>query len=193
MGEKKVLVISGPTGVGENTIAEELMRRYSSFARLVTATTRKPRSGEQEGVTYYFMSNDQFEGEIEKGNVPEYQNSRDNNIYYGTYLPDLEKKKKEGRNVIVMTDITGTRYFKKDHNATTIFILPDSMENLKKRHIHRTPDITEEDLSKRLEYAQREIDEEADFYDFKVINAQDKMEEAVDEIITILKKEGYQL
>lgn len=188
---KKVLIISGPTGVGENTLSKEIIKRFPIFKRLVTATTRAPRLNEKNEVDYYFMNNEQFFEEIEKGNIPEYQNSRDKNVYYGTYLPDLDKKFKNGNNVIVMTDIAGTRFFKENYNATTIFIMPDSMENLEKRHLHRNPNVSREELDERLKYARYEIENESDFYDFKVVNPQDKLEEAIDDIIGIIKKEGY--
>lgn len=190
--QKRVLVISGPTGVGENTLVSEIRKKFPVFKQLTTATTRKPRFGEEDKVTYYFMDNERFFKEIKNGNIPEYQNSRDKDIYYGTYLPDLEKKLAQGDNIIVTPDITGTRFFKEKYNATTIFIMPDSMENLKKRHIKRTPDISEEELNERLKYAQYEIDNEASFYDFKVVNEQDKLEEAVVEILEIAKRDGYE-
>lgn len=192
MARKRVLVISGPTGVGENTIVDELKKKYPNFVRLITATTRKPRLNEKSKVDYYFFSNEDFLKEVSRGNIPEYQNSRDKRVYYGTYLPELKKKLSEGFNIIVTPDITGTRYFKQHYDATTIFILSDSMENLKKRHLKREPSIAEEELEKRLEYAQYEIKNEAEFYDYKVINAQGKLNETVDNIVEILKKEGYQ-
>jgi len=179
--------------VGENAIVEEIKKRYSNFVRLVTATTRKQRLNEKDRVDYYFFSKEEFLGEVEKGNIPEYQNSRDEDVYYGTYLPELEGKLKEGLNVIVTPDITGTKYFKKNHNATTIFVLPDSMENLRKRHLKRNPSVAPEELEKRLEYAQYEIDNERRFYDYEVINEQDKLGETVDKIIEILKKENYKI
>ncbi|MEA2006973.1 MAG: hypothetical protein U9O20_02320 [Patescibacteria group bacterium] len=193
MTENKVVIISGPTGVGENAIVEEIKKRYSNFVRLVTATTRKPRLNEKNMVDYYFFSNDEFLEEVEKGNIPEYQNSRDEDVYYGTYLPELESKLNERLNVIVTTDITGTKYFKKNHKATTIFILPDSMKNLRKRHLKRDPDVSVERLEKRLEYAQYEIDNEKSFYDYEVVNAQDQLSKTVDDIIEILKKENYKI
>ena len=67
------------------------------------------------------------------------------------------------------------------------------MENLEKRHLHRNPNISQEELRSRLEYAQYEIDNEAYFYDFKVVNAQNKLKEALKDIIEIIKKEGYKL
>jgi len=193
MKEKRVLIISGPTGVGENTIVNEICEKYSNFSRLVTATTRSPRLGEQNEIDYYFMSNEDFLMEVEKGNIPEYQNSRDKNVFYGTYLPDLENKISKNLNVVITPDITGTRYFKKNWNATTIFVLPDSMESLRKRHLKRDPLVPKEDLQKRLDYAEYEIKNEADFYDFKVVNAHNKLSEAIDDIVNIAKKEGYVL
>ncbi len=193
MVQKKVLVISGPTGVGENTIVDEIRKKYPNFVRLVTATTRKPRLDEKDKVDYYFFSNNDFLKEVSEGNIPEYQNNRNKRVYYGTYLPELKKKLSEGFNVIVTPDITGTKYFKQSHDATAIFVLPDSMESLKKRHLKRDPAITEEKLKKRLKYAQFEIENEAEFYDYKVVNAQDKLDETIDDIMGILKKEGYQI
>ncbi len=191
--DKKVLVIAGPTGVGENTITNEIRKKFPIFKQLVTATTRAPREGEEYAISYYFMNNEQFFDEIKKGNIPEYQNSRDKNVYYGTYLPDLEKKIQSGDNIIITPDITGAKFFKEKYNATTIFLLPDSMENLKKRHLHRNPNISQEELDSRLEYAKYEIDNEAYFYDFKVVNAQGKLNEAIEMIIKIIKDEGYRL
>lgn len=191
--KKRVVVISGPTGVGENTIVGELVSRYQNFVRLTTATTRKPRLKERDRVDYYFFSNEDFLKEVGKGNIPEYQNSRDKNVYYGTYLPELEKRLQAGANVIVTPDLTGTRYFKEHYNATTIFILPDSMENLRKRHLERDPAADKNELEKRLEYARYEMENEAEFYDHKVVNEQGKLEAAIRQIVAILENEGYQL
>ena len=189
--EKNILVISGPTGVGESTITNEIIKRYPIFKRLVAATTRKPRLNEKEGIDYYFMDNEQFKKEIKNGNIPEYQDTRENNNYYGSYKVDLDKKINAGYKIIANPDIVGTRYFKKHHNSTSIFILPDSLENLKIRHLHRDPHQSEEELKDRLDYAQYEIENEAKHYDFKVINKQNKLEKTLIEIEKILKKEGY--
>lgn len=193
MAQRRVVVISGPTGVGENAIVEQLLKKYSNFVRLTTATTRKPRLNEQDEIDYYFFSNENFFEQIKKANIPEYQNSRDKNVYYGTYLPDLKKKLDAGLTVVVTPDITGAKYFKKNFDATTIFILPDSMENLKKRHLNRDATVSKKDLEKRLEYAKYEIENESEFYDHKVVNKQDQLDQAVEEIVEILAKDGYQL
>ncbi|MDA3815700.1 MAG: hypothetical protein PF549_05045 [Patescibacteria group bacterium] len=193
---KKILAIGGPTGVGENTVVGEICKKYPIFKRLTTATTRVPREGEQNEIDYYFMSNEDFLKKVENGQIPEYQNSRDKNVYYGTYLSDLEKKLSEGFNVIITPDIVGAKYFKDNWDATTIFLMPDSMENLKKRQLKRSegdPSVTKEELENRMKYAEYEIKNEKDFYDFEVVNAQNKLDNAVNEIISIIKKEGYKL
>ena len=196
MKEKRVLVIGGPTGVGENTVVGEICKKYPIFKRLTTATTRNPRAGEKDGVDYYFMSNEEFLAEVKNGKIPEYQNSRDKNVYYGTYLPDLEEKISQGFNVIITPDIVGAKYYKENWDATTIFLMPDSMENLRIRQSKRAEgndSVTEEEIKNRMEYAEYEIKNEKDFYDFEVVNAQNKLENTIEEIFGIMKKEGYKL
>ncbi len=188
----KIVIISGPTGVGETTITKKLIELYpEKFVRLVTATTRKKRKNEKHGVDYYFFSNQEFKKQIELGNILEWQNSRDKNVYYGTYAPDLFKKLEKGFIVLVNTDITGTKFFKKNFNAISIFILPESMEVLKKQHLQRNPKIDKLDLEKRLAYAKYEIENEADFYDYQIVNKYGKIEETVNKIISILKSERF--
>jgi guanylate kinase len=188
--EKRVLIIAGPTGVGESTITNQIIERYQNFTRLVTATTRAPRLNEKNQIDYYFFSNQEFEKAIQNGQILEYQNTRNGQVYYGTYKPDLEEKLQKGFNIIVNTDIIGMNFYKKNYNATTIFIAPDSIENLKKRHAVRGSDSPEEQ-EKRLAYAQYEIEKEGPFYDYTVINKQDKLAEALENVINILKIEGY--
>ncbi|OGF19654.1 hypothetical protein A3I35_02625 [Candidatus Falkowbacteria bacterium RIFCSPLOWO2_02_FULL_45_15] len=192
MEPKKILVIAGPTGSGESAVTAEIIKRYPIFKRLVTATTRPPRLRERTGVDYYFFSAEEFQREISNGNILECQNNR-NGVYYGSYRPDLEKKLAQGFNVIVNPDLVGARYYQKHYQATTVFIMPDSIANLKKRLLKRDPSISPLELQTRLEYAQREISQEAPFYDYRVLNRQNQLGNAVAEIIAILKKEGYRL
>lgn len=189
--KRKILVIGGPTGVGESTITKKIIERLPNFTRLVTATTRPPRLNEKNEVDYYFFNNEQFLGEIKAGNVLEYTNNRDKNVYYGTYKPDLEKKLAENRSIIVNPDIEGVRYYKKNYDAISIFIMPDSFENLASRHERRGGDISEKEIADRLEYARREIENEGPFYDYRIINAEGEADRATQEIIEILKKENY--
>jgi guanylate kinase len=188
---KTVLVIGGPSGVGESTITKKIIERFPIFKRLVTATTRKPRLGEKNRVDYYFFSKNKFLAEIKKGNIIEYTYIKNRDVYYGSYKPDLGKKLRQGYKVIVNPDIVGARYYKKHYQATTIFLKPDSMANLKKRQLARNPGISSDELKKRLIYAREEIKKEAPFYDYIVINRQGEMGKTIGNIIKILKKEGY--
>lgn len=190
---KRILVIAGPTGVGESTITNEIIKRYPIFKRLITATTRKPRLAEKQGRDYYFFTNKQFGEEIKNGNILEYQNTRNKNVYYGTYKPELNKKLKAGFNIITNPDIVGAKYFKENYNATTIFIVPESIQALRQRHIERNPDIPKEELKRRLDYAKYEMRKESSFYDYIVINKQGKLAEAVKNVVKIIKKEKYRL
>ena len=127
---KRVLVIGGPTGSGETTITNEIIKRYPVFTRLVTATSRKPRNNEQTKIDYYFFSKEDFEKNIKSGDIIEYTYIENRDSYYGTYKPDLDDKLEKGFNVIVNVDIVGAKYYKKNYNATTIFIKPSSLEEL---------------------------------------------------------------
>lgn len=191
MSEKKVLVIAGPSGAGESTITQKIIKKYPIFQRLVTATTRQPRLKEKNKIDYYFFDNDQFQDEIENGNIIEHTYIEDRNVYYGTYKPDLDKKIKKNINIIVNTDIIGAKYYKKNYNATTIFIMPESIDVIEKRLGSRDCLITKEELQKRLNQAKKEIKKESIFYDYIVINKENKLDETLEEMEKILKKEKY--
>ncbi|MFA5961447.1 MAG: hypothetical protein WC848_02060 [Parcubacteria group bacterium] len=190
---KRVLIISGPTGCGESTLTNEIVKRFPIFKRLVAATTRSMRIGEQEAIDYYFLSEEKFKDEIINKNIIEHTYVKNRGVYYGSYKPDLDKKIVGGFNIIANPDIVGTKYFKENYNATTIFIKPDLIENIRKRILNREPSITEEELADRLVNAATEIKNEMSYYDFIVTNKQDMLEEAVNEIVEILKTEGFKL
>jgi guanylate kinase len=188
--KNKILVVSGPTGSGESTITKEIIKRYPIFQRLVTSTTRKPRGNEQDRVDYYFFTEEEFKKQRKQGNIIEYTFIENRGVYYGTYLPDLKKKLAQG-NVIVNVDHVGLKFYKENYGAVSIFINVQSLEVIKDRLKKRNPEMTEEELNQRLKNAQDEIDREEKFYDYVVINKQDKLEEALREIEEILKKENY--
>lgn len=188
--EKKcrVFVIGGPTGCGETTISNAIIAKLPKFSRLVAATTRAPRNSEKNGVEYYYFSKEKFKEEIKNGNIPEYTYMENRDTYYGSYKPDLDKKLKEGFRIIANTDIVGAKYFKETYGAVTIFIKPDSFDNLKKRLLKRQPDISEDELQKRITNAKDEMANEEKFYDYVVINAEGKLDEAVEKTEEIIKK-----
>ncbi|MFH0930226.1 MAG: guanylate kinase [Candidatus Moraniibacteriota bacterium] len=190
---KRVLIIGGPTGSGETTVTNEIIKQFPVFTRLVTATSRKPRNGEKDKFDYYFFSKEEFEKYIANGKIIEYTYIKNRDAYYGTYKPDLDEKIAKGFNVIVNVDIVGAKYYKENYNATTIFIKPESIEELKGRLANRDKNIDPEELNKRIKNAENEIEKEMPFYDYVVVNANGKLEKAVEKTIDILKKEKYSL
>lgn len=190
---KRVLVFGGPTGAGESTITREIIKRYPIFTRLVTATSRAPRNKEKDKIDYYFFSKDEFKKKIESGDILEYTYVKNRDVYYGAYKPDLDQKIAEGYNIIANVDIVGAQYYKKSYNATNIFIRPNSLNELGTRLMKRDKNIEPEELEKRMKNAEEEMKNEMNFYDYVVINADGKLEQAIGEIINILKKENYEL
>jgi guanylate kinase len=192
--QKQVVVIAGPTGSGETTITNEIVKRFpEKVKRLVTATTRAPRAGEKNGVDYYFLNDEEFAREKEKGGILESTYITNRNTYYGTYAQDLKEKISSGKIVVVNPDIVGARYFKENFNAVAIFIVPESLDAIERRIKERNPELSERDIAKRRANAEAEIRNEESFYDYKVVNADGKLEKAVEEVVAILSKEGYNI
>jgi guanylate kinase len=194
MSNRHVVVIAGPTGSGESTITNELVSLFpTNVRRLVTATTRTPRSGEKNGVDYYFFTKEEFAEEKAGGSIPESTYIKNRDTYYGTYAPDLERKIREGHIVVINPDIVGARHYKEKYDAVTIFIVPESIDALERRIRERNPELPDSEIVKRRANAEAEIRDERSFYDYAVVNADGKLEQAVGEVVAILKKEGYNL
>ncbi|TSC86190.1 MAG: guanylate kinase [Parcubacteria group bacterium Gr01-1014_8] len=191
--EKQIVVIAGPSGGGKNTIIQEIMRQCPNCTLLVTATTRLPRPGEVDGVDYYFFSERKFQLELAKGNILEHRYIEKLGTHYGVYKPDLEARLQKGHIVLAHLDIIGAKFLKEKYNATTIFILPLSHEELFERIRSRNPSMTPEELGERMRIAGEEITDHAPLYDYRVINATGKLLDSVNETMAILKKEGYNL
>lgn len=185
MNNKKgvFIVISGPSGVGKNTVADILIERgYGIYS--VSMTTRKRRDKEVDGKDYFFVDTKEFEDNIEKGNFLEYAKYNDN--YYGTLKSYVFGNIDNGTNVIAVVDIQGGVNIDKIFpEAVLIFIMPPSFEELEHRLRNRNTD-SEEDILKRLEIAKREIDFK-DNYDYVVVN--NTIEDTVLEIVDIINKE----
>lgn len=191
MPKRHVLVIAGPTGSGETTFTHELILAYPNFARLVTATTRSPRSGEKEGYDYYFLSKEKFFEEVQAGRIPEYTHVENRDAWYGTYLPALEKKLAEGKTVVANTDLKGMRYFKDHYHAIAIFIKPKSLDVLRNRIIRRDPTITGEEVDNRMRQALQEINEAEHKYDYVVWNSDGEFVDTISRVVEILKMNNY--
>lgn len=191
--QKQVAVVAGPSGGGKNSIIDEIVHRYPQCSRLVTATTRHPRPGEVDGVDYHFLTEEAFLKALAEGDIPEHRYIETLGTHYGTYLPDIRTRIAAGETVIAHLDIIGARYLKKHFNATTIFILPDSIDILANRVRARNPDMPEREIETRMAIARTEIEEHSPEYDYHVVNRNGKLADAVDEVVAILKKEGYTL
>ncbi|NBV77438.1 guanylate kinase [bacterium] len=188
----QVVVIAGPAGSGKDTIIDRLLERCSNTTRMVTANTRAPRPGEVDGVNYHFMTNEQFKDEMEKGNILEHYYREKTDTYYGTFKPDLEKRIASGRVVLAQITIVGAKYLKEHYNATTFFIMPSSLEDLERRIRARAP-MSDAEWHERMEFTRREIETEASWYDYRIPNEDGKLDETVETIVEILRKEGYNL
>ncbi len=176
----KLIILSGPSGVGKGTIVKKLLKK-GSFALSISCTTRAPRKGEKDGVSYFFISKQKFSDMVEEGGFLEYSNHFDN--FYGTPKAFVEEQLKT-HDVILEIEVDGALQAKKAHpEAILIMILPPSVEELKARLIKRgSEDMhTIEKRVKRMEY---ELSKK-DCYDFTVIN--DDLETAVAEIEKIIK------
>ncbi len=178
-----LVVVSGPSGAGKGTICQALLEK-TPLAYSVSATTRKPRAGEVDGESYYFLSVEAFEKMIEKDELLEWAKVYDN--YYGTPLKKVEEKLAAGEDILLEIDTQGAmKVRKKFPEGVYIFILPPSLAELERRIRGRDTE-TEDVLQKRLAAAIDEI-EAGKCYKYVVTN--DEVDGAIDSVCAILAAE----
>ena len=181
-----LFVLSGPSGAGKGTICQELLRQITNLQYSVSATTRKPRLGETNGINYWFKEKDEFEEMIKNDLLLEYAEVYGN--YYGTPKEQVLKVLKSGKNVVLEIDPQGAMQVKaKFPEGVFIYILPPSLDELAARITKRGTD-SKDSIKKRLAAATEEI-QYALKYDYVVVN--DKVETAVDSIATIISAEKF--
>lgn len=180
-----LVVISGPSGAGKDSIINEVVKKRDANTWVsVSMTSREPRIGEIEGKDYFFVNKEEFQNNIKQDNFLEYAIYNGN--YYGTPKKKINEYLNKGTDVILNIEIQGALQVKElIPEALFIFIMPPSMEELKKRLINRGTD-SEEKILNRFKTAYQEINEVTK-YNYVVVN--DDLEKAVDKVISILKAE----
>lgn len=179
-----LIVVSGPSGAGKDTICQKLIKENSNIWMSVSMTTRKPRPLEKDGVDYFFVSSEEFENKIKDNTFLEYASYNDN--YYGTPKDKVEEKLNEGKDVILVIDINGAINIKKIiPSALFIFIMPPDMETLKNRLIGRKTE-SKDKVVQRFITAYNEVNNYKK-YNYVVVN--DKVEDAVNKVKSIIQSE----
>ncbi len=179
-----LVVISGPSGSGKGTICRALFKIMPELRLSISATTRKPRSGERDGIDYYFLSKAEFEAMIEAGKLLEWAKVYGN--YYGTPAEPVMKSINEGRDVILEIDVQGAFQVREKYpGCILIFLIPPSRAELEHRLKSRATD-SEEEIQRRLTWVEREV-AQLGKYDYLVIN--DKVEKAARTVSAIITAE----
>lgn len=161
------MIISGFSGAGKGTIIKEMLQRYDNYALSISATTRGPREGEIEGVSYFFKSKEEFEQMIEENQFIEYAQYVDN--YYGTPRAYVEQQMAAGKNVILEIELQGALKVQKQYkDALLLFITPPTAKELEERLVGRGTEATEI-ISKRMSRAFEESYYMKN-YDYIVVN-----------------------
>ena len=177
-----IFIISGPSGAGEDSVIKKL-KNHIDFDKIVTTTTRAIRPEDEEGVSYYFISEEEFKKGIEENKFFEYA-LEDNGNYYGGTYEELERVKKSLKPVIWKVDFNGVVNSKKILPESKSIFIYIPLEIIKERLKKRGE--SEEVIASRLEYAKGWYDNE-DAFDFKVINEEGKLEETVQKVAEIIK------
>jgi guanylate kinase len=178
----KVFVITGPSGVGKGTLIRGLLERVPELELSVSATTRAPRPGEEDGVDYHFLTPEQFEARVKAGDFVEHANYSGNR--YGTLRSDLERRLASGAGVVLEIEVQGARQVRSAMpEAVAVFIAPPSRAALRARLVGRGTDSAEQ-VDERLRTAERELEAQPEFAHV-VVN--DRLEQATDELVEIVR------
>ncbi len=182
-----LVILSGVSGAGKDTIKKELIKRMENVVSIPSVTSRKPREGEIHGVTYYYVTKEDFENKINNSEFYEYNYHHEN--YYGTSKVVLNESIASGKIIVKDIDVNGTgnllKLLKNDMKIVTIFLKVDK-EELRKRLIERGDNLSEEEINLRLErlkFEESKIKE----YDYVIKN--NNLEKTVQIIMSIIENE----
>jgi guanylate kinase len=178
----RVFVITGPSGVGKGTLIRTLLERVPELELSVSATTRRPRLGETQGVHYHFLDDADFDRRVQEGGFIEHASYSGRR--YGTLRSDLEQRLARGVPVVLEIEVQGARQVARTMpEAVRIFIAPPSEDALRERLIGRGLDSAEE-VEKRLTTARRELEAQEEF---PHVVRNDRLEEAVDTLESVVR------
>lgn len=178
----QLIVLSGPSGVGKGTVLKKYLETATNGMVSVSATTRSPRPGEQDGIDYHFIDRDTFKQWVENGEMLEYTEYNGN--FYGTPLNKVDEVRAKGKNVILEIEVDGASQVKKAcPEAILIFIMPPSLNILRMRLVDRNTEDAET-IENRLSIAKTEFKKAYD-YDYIIVN--DVIEKAVNSLKAIVK------
>ena len=182
-----VVVISGPSGVGKDVLIEGIAGRGLDYHFTVTATTRDPRPGEREGINHHFLTVDDFQQRIAEDELLEWARVYGN--YYGVPKQQVRDALSAGKHVIIRVDVQGAlRIRELAPEALMVFIHPPNMTVLQRR-IERRGVNSQSDIETRLSSAAKETEKSVAF-EYQVINHEDQLDAAVDEVIEIVQRES---
>lgn len=183
-----LVILSGVSGSGKDTIKKELIKRMENVISLPSFTSRKPRPGEEEGVQYHFITKDEFEEKIKSGEFYEYDLHHEN--YYGTSKKLMNEKIQSGKIIVKDIEVNGTenliKILKNETKLVTIFLKVDR-EELKRRLINRGDNLSEEEMELRLSRLKYE-ESKISLYDYLIKN--DDLEKTVQIIMAIINNEA---
>jgi guanylate kinase len=182
-GDSRLVVLAGPTAVGKGTVSTYIRENYPEVHLSVSATTRAPRPGEVEGVSYYFVTDEEFDRMIEEGEFLEWAVVH-NKSRYGTPRTPIDRALAAGTSVLLEIDIQGARQVKAaEPSATLVFLLPPTWDELVRRLIGRGTE-TAEEQERRLSTAKVELAAQAEF-DHRVVNRD--VEAAAAEVVELMQ------
>jgi guanylate kinase len=178
----RVFVITGPSGVGKGTLIRSLRERMPELELSVSATTRAPRPGEEDGVDYHFLDDADFQRRVDAGEFVEHATYSGRR--YGTLRSELERRLAAGHPVVLEIEVQGARQVRRTMpEALQVFIAPPSRDALRARLVGRGTDDTDQ-VEARLRTADAELEAQGEFAEV-VVN--DRLEDAVDELTAIVR------
>ena len=180
---RKLIIVVGPSGAGKSSFVDRAVEELPYLVDVITCTTRSMREGERQGNPYHFMSKEDFKSKIEKGFFVEYAKVHDN--YYGTPKDQIEKTWEINKAVIMDVDVQGAKTFMDKYpiETQTIFIIPPSIDELRRRVLIRDGNKTK-DLDLRMENGKKEI-QMANLFHFQIVN--DNFDEAFSKFKKIIE------